>query len=217
MRSACRLSFCSIVSHWLQFTGSATCFESICSRDRLLNSRLCLHEATLMPESYSQGLGKRAFFDDPSDFVALRPAKGEDRLSQFLRDHCNWMFEVSARAKTIAPIQKRLTPSQKKRDPSRQPWDGVRYGPESRIAKAVGFISVVVAAILLIGAIMSLYFITNPGWRLGLVAFWTSLFSLAVSILSTARRAEIFGAGAAYAAVSPVPIQSSSIITHTVA
>lgn len=63
---------------------------------------------------------------------------------------------------------------------------------------------------------MSLYFITNPGWRLGLVAFWTSLFSLAVSVLSTARRAEIFGAGAAYAAVSPVPLPNNSIITHTI-
>ena len=154
-----------------------------------LDHEKCLH-----------GLGKRAFFEDESDFVALRPAKGEDRLSQFLRDHCNWMFEVSTLATVIVVL---LTVFQKKRDPSRQPWDGVRYGPETRIAKAVGFISVVVAAILLIGAIMSLYFIRNPGWRLGLVAFWTSLFSLSVSILSTARRAEVFGAGAAYAAVRP--------------
>lgn len=156
--------------------------------------------AYLKHEQCLHGLGKRVFFEDESDFVALRPAQGEDRLSQFLTDHCNWMFEVSA---PTYIVMFSLTLSQKKRDPSRQPWDGVRYGPETRIAKAVGFISVVVAAILLIGAIMSLYFIKNPGWRLGLVAFWTSLFSLSVSILSTARRAEVFGAGAAYAAVSP--------------
>ena len=38
------------------------------------------------------GLGEKAYFDEHKDLVALRPAKGEDRLSQFLRDHCShWM------------------------------------------------------------------------------------------------------------------------------
>ena len=63
--------------------------------------------AYLKHEQCLQGLGERAFFDDPSDFVALRPAKGEDRLSQFLRDHCNWMFEVSATARTLTPTKRK--------------------------------------------------------------------------------------------------------------
>ena len=75
------------------------------------------------------------------------------------------------------------------------------YGPESRIATAVGVISVVMAEIIFNGAMMSLYFSRNPGWRLRLVAFWASIFSLSVSIPSIARRAEVLGAGAAYAAV----------------
>ena len=38
------------------------------------------------------GLGEQAYFEGHNDLVALRPAKGEDRLSQFLRDHCShWM------------------------------------------------------------------------------------------------------------------------------
>ena len=38
------------------------------------------------------GLGESAYFEKHRDLVALRPAKGEDRLSQFIRDHCgNWM------------------------------------------------------------------------------------------------------------------------------
>ena len=38
------------------------------------------------------GLGEDVYFKDHKDLVALRPAKGEDRLSQFLRDHCShWM------------------------------------------------------------------------------------------------------------------------------
>ena len=71
--------------------------------------------AYLKHERCLQGLGERAFFDDPSDFVALRPAKGEDRLSQFLRDHCNWMFEVSATARTLAPIKETNTLAEEER------------------------------------------------------------------------------------------------------
>jgi hypothetical protein len=41
------------------------------------------------------GLGEKAYFEDHKDLVALRPAKGEDRLSQFLRDHCSQLFKVS--------------------------------------------------------------------------------------------------------------------------
>ena len=42
------------------------------------------------------GLGKQTYFKDHKDFVALRPAKGEDRLSQFLRDHCShWMKVIT--------------------------------------------------------------------------------------------------------------------------
>lgn len=38
------------------------------------------------------GLGEQAYFQEHKDLVALRPAKGEDRLSQFLRDHfSHWM------------------------------------------------------------------------------------------------------------------------------
>ena len=40
------------------------------------------------------GLGERAYREGDSDLVALRPAKGEDRLSQFLRDHCTSLFKV---------------------------------------------------------------------------------------------------------------------------
>ena len=38
------------------------------------------------------GLGESAYFEEHRDLVALRPAKGEDRLSQFMRDYCGkWM------------------------------------------------------------------------------------------------------------------------------
>ncbi len=87
---------------------------------------------------------------------------------------------------------------QKRREPNRQPWDRLYYAPETRISKAVGVLSIVMSGGLLVGAIISLYLITKPAARLGLVTMWTVLFALSVSVLSTARRSELFAATAAY-------------------
>lgn len=57
------------------------------------------------------------------------------------------------------------------------------------------------AAILLIGAILSLHIVTSSKTKLGLVAMYTLLFALSVALLTNARRAEVFAATAAYAAV----------------
>ena len=57
------------------------------------------------------------------------------------------------------------------------------------------------AAILLIGAIVNLYYVSSPKAKLGLVAMYTALFALSVALLTTAKRAEVFAAAAAYAAV----------------
>ena len=49
----------------------------------------------LYQEQCLVGLGERAYFEENKDLVALRPAKGEDRLSQFMRDHCSKWMKVS--------------------------------------------------------------------------------------------------------------------------
>ena len=54
---------------------------------------------------------------------------------------------------------------------------------------------------LLIGAIVSLYVVTQPAAKLGLVAMYTVLFASSVTLCTNARRAEVFAATAAYAAV----------------
>jgi len=58
--------------------------------------------------------------------------------------------------------------------------------------------SVLIAAVLLIGAIVSLYFTHSPGWRLALTALFTMAFAAGVGLLTNARRAELFAATAAY-------------------
>ena len=68
----------------------------------------------------------------------------------------------------------------------------IYYLPESRIVKAFGIVSVLVPGVLLVGAIISLYSISRPSARLGLITMWKLLFALSVSMLSTASRFEIF-------------------------
>jgi hypothetical protein len=63
--------------------------------------------------------------------------------------------------------------------------------------------SVIFSGILLLGAMACLSLISNRSWklRLGMVALFTLLFAVVVGLLTNARRAEIFGSTAAYAAV----------------
>ena len=57
------------------------------------------------------------------------------------------------------------------------------------------------AAALLFGAIYTLYYIDSDQIKLGLIAGFTTAFALCVSLITNARRGEVFGACAAYAAV----------------
>jgi hypothetical protein len=75
------------------------------------------------------------------------------------------------------------------------------YVSGHRIQLFVIVVNVLLAAVLLFGAIFNLYFVTEDQKRLGLVAGYTVAFAVCVGLLTNARRSEIFGACAAYAAV----------------
>ena len=62
-------------------------------------------------------------------------------------------------------------------------------------------LSILLAAVLLIGSIVNLYLVQDNLKRLGLVGVYTAVFAGSVGILSNARRAELFASTAAYAAV----------------
>ena len=65
----------------------------------------------------------------------------------------------------------------------------------------MAIIDVVLAAVLLFGAICNLYYVTSEEKRLGLIAGYTAGFAACVGLMTNARKAEIFAACAAYAAV----------------
>ena len=82
-----------------------------------------------------------------------------------------------------------------------EPDELFTYYLEKRVERMVAIINVIVAAILLIGAIMCLYCVTLPTARLCIMAVFTISFAVSIALFTNAKRAEVFAATAAYAAV----------------
>ncbi|KAL8767037.1 MAG: hypothetical protein Q9209_006331 [Squamulea sp. 1 TL-2023] len=121
-------------------------------------------------------------FDDARDLVALAPVDN-DRLNTLLKTYFGWFF--------------------KQGNDGNPSSNDLFYYSHRSIQTAGAVISVLSSAVLLIGAIASLLFTVDRGMRVkvGVIVLFTCLFALVVGLLTNARRAEIFGATAAYAAV----------------
>ncbi|GKU06633.1 hypothetical protein FLAG1_09514 [Fusarium langsethiae] len=117
-------------------------------------------------------------YDDRQDLVALCRPPEEDRLSAFFRKYMPLLF-----------LERRSQDS------------NVHYISARRIGVVVGAINILLAAAFLYGAILNLYYVNSETTRLGLIAGYTTAFALCVALLTNAKRGEIFGACAAYAAV----------------
>ena len=89
--------------------------------------------------------------------------------------------------------------------------EDIFYFSESRAKFLSNTISIVFSAILLVGAIVCLTQIADRSQtlRLGMIVLFTVLFAFVVALLTNARRAEIFGATAAYAAVLAVYVSGN--------
>jgi hypothetical protein len=119
--------------------------------------------------------------DHPTDLVALRAPLDTDPLSCLVRNY--WPFRSNPYPDTNDPTQHFL---------------------DSHVQRVVVAVSTIFAAVLLVGAITSLYSVRRPGAKLGLLAAFTSLFAVSVGGLTSAKRQEVFAATAAYAAVLAV-------------
>ncbi|KAI4920807.1 hypothetical protein J4E85_008922 [Alternaria conjuncta] len=110
-----------------------------------------------MPVSSKKLIFGRAskFLEDTQDLVALQKPSNQDYLSRSLRNH--WLFT--------------------KHSPREELDRSNRYN-DTLVAQVVAAISMVLAAVLLVGAIVSLYFLSNPNAKLGLIAVYTLLFAL---------------------------------------
>ncbi|KAF4947657.1 hypothetical protein FSARC_13918 [Fusarium sarcochroum] len=120
-------------------------------------------------------------YDDPDDLLVLHTREPPDRLTTFVQDYFGFLFEMSDTHATTE--------------------SSISYASGKKIATFISYLSTILAALLLIGAILVLYNVESDNLKLGLIALFTVIFSASVGLLTNARRAEVFGATAAYAAV----------------
>ncbi|KAK1753623.1 hypothetical protein QBC47DRAFT_46450 [Echria macrotheca] len=138
------------------------------------------------------GIAKTAL-DDPNDLVLL----GTDGSSE--TDY-------------LSLLLRRYWPTYRE-ELSRDGLHRIGRFSEKSISVAVASISIVVAAFLLVGPIVILYFVASDLTKLGIVAGFTAGFALSVGLMTSAKRAEVFAATAAYAAVLVVFV--SGDISHS--
>ncbi|KAF2113986.1 hypothetical protein BDV96DRAFT_495249 [Lophiotrema nucula] len=111
-------------------------------------------------------------FNEADDLLSLHDNKDIDRLTTFVQEHLVCLF------------------------PSRKRNGKIAYASDRHIAQFVAILSTFNAAALLVGAIISLYSVTSPKKKLGIIAAFTTLFAANVGLLTNARRAELFAASA---------------------
>jgi len=131
--------------------------------------------------AYPKLAGSDAELYDPilkGDLVALVRRTDEDRLTIWLREKFPKLFtRHHVRNSSVASYS------------------------DYRLGVVVGAINVIVAAGMLFGAIYNLYYVQSEQKKLGLIAGYTVAFAICIGLLTNARRSEVFGACAAYAAV----------------
>ncbi|KAL5325457.1 hypothetical protein ACEPPN_006582 [Leptodophora sp. 'Broadleaf-Isolate-01'] len=120
-----------------------------------------------------QGL-QASRLNDESDLVALHPAFERDWLSRIVDlPYLRYFCLHSDVDESIAIYSMR------------------------KVNRAVAAISMILAALILIVTIVTLYLVTNNHVRLGLICAFTVGFALSIHLLTNARRAELFAATAA--------------------
>ncbi|TVY16396.1 hypothetical protein LARI1_G007412 [Lachnellula arida] len=118
-------------------------------------------------------------YTDPHDLVALRVPADQDRLSNFVQKNFGVLFKTSDVSGGGAQIL-------------------ISHATLSMFST---ILSLILASILLFGAIISLSIIGSKPVLLGMLCFWTVLFAACVGLLTNAKRDQVFAATAAYAAV----------------
>jgi hypothetical protein len=73
----------------------------------------------------------------------------------------------------------------------------IAYASDRWIHHFVAWLSILLSAFLLIGAIVGLYVVQHPVRRLAMIGVFTAIFAVGVGLLTNVRRAELFAATAA--------------------
>ncbi|KAJ9608350.1 hypothetical protein H2200_007338 [Cladophialophora chaetospira] len=125
----------------------------------------------------------------PTDHVSLKSIPEPDFLTYVLKNYCSRLFQTRNRSE-MHGLTRLSSPE-------------VRHYSVERVNFAASFITTMLSALLLFLPIYILYHVSakRAGLTLGLIALFTCLFAGTIALVTNARRAEIFGSCAAYAAV----------------
>ncbi|KAK2009077.1 hypothetical protein LZ32DRAFT_661577 [Colletotrichum eremochloae] len=109
----------------------------------------------------------------------------------------------------VIELRKKLTEYRTtRRTTGAMAYDGTRSESVTMVA---GIISTILAAILLIEAIVGFSYVTVWGAKLSMICAFTTAFALSAGMTTSAKRAEIFAATAAYAAVLVVFVSNGDL------
>ncbi|KAK6541920.1 hypothetical protein TWF694_007696 [Orbilia ellipsospora] len=122
-----------------------------------------------------------------ADLIALKPPKCDDPLSIFAQNYLGKFFRT--------PQPAHIPNS-----------ENVLYYSETAIDLFVTLVCTLLAIIVLVGSMTTLFFVKSQGVRLGLVWVFTFLFAVSIFLMAKLSKGEIFLATAAYCAILVVYI-----------
>jgi hypothetical protein len=126
-----------------------------------------------------------------SDHVSLVANPEPDLLTYFLKTYCSRLFRSKpSTLPTSSPLCYINSPQ-------------LTHYSLHYVNITTFLVTTLLSAVLLFLPIYVLYNVSSsrPGLTLGLIAMFTTLFAITVALITNARKAEIFGSCAAYAAV----------------
>jgi hypothetical protein len=115
------------------------------------------------------------------DLVALSDSTAEDPFSRWFADTVMPCFHHLIGRKFKKPIS-----------------DGIYEYDETMLGSIANIASTVIASMLPLCSVIVLYLVRSNGLRLAIIAVLSACFSLALAVLTNARRIEIFAATSAY-------------------
>ncbi|KAH8648033.1 hypothetical protein BGZ60DRAFT_535165 [Tricladium varicosporioides] len=146
------------------------------------------------------GLDRHAWAEEhTNDLLAIHRRDHEDPISRwFINRFIPW-FHVKFGSRIKKPIPE-------------SPTTEITHYDERPLLKAVHIFGMLVASLLPILSIVVLYFVGNNVARLGIAVAFTATFSVALMLLTQAKRIEIFAATSAFAAVQVVFVSANYIV-----
>ncbi|PSN69310.1 hypothetical protein BS50DRAFT_490981, partial [Corynespora cassiicola Philippines] len=144
------------------------------------------------------------FIKRREDLITLRNGREWSGFDGCIEDFVRWL--------PCRGLTKRLFTTQELREKTNSEF--IDYYSTSRIERLVGLIITLVIFILLILPVVAMYKLTSIGDRnstfdaVGILVVFTLLFSAAMSLVTKAKRHELFAASAAYCAVLVVFISN---------